>query len=302
LTIAVYATPCWEDAEVYCLAEVGRDTSKRWRDVLWPIGGTILGLLAVPLAIEEYPEVFKENPWILPLSIVIVLGCWILPLLIHRRVARSIAWLISIRFVGKALAALIPIFLVGVLVFGVVGIFQFHKRHLAARLEHIRQQKGVSAAKRARVHVDSFEFVKVIPNKPLGINIFYRNDGDADMVDQHIYSLIARTAPASVPADAKIVEDALWDKFIKAPKNKPTTTHVAPAHSMGLWTTLYGEPLTASQVEWLRKGKFTIWFMGSAVYEDAIGEQATNFCTYYNGDPKVLFICSSHNGDVTPRK
>ncbi len=175
-----------------------------------------------------------------------------------------------------------------------------HEDKLAHSAQSAALSSGLPPVRRAHLHVDSFEFLKMTPGKPIGINIFYRNDGDGDMVDQHVYALIARTAPASAPADAKTVEDYLWDKFTNSPRQPVSTTHAVPAHSMGLWTTLYGEALTARQIRTLRRGGATIWFMGSAVYSDSIGEQTTDFCVYYNGNPKVVFSCSSHNSDVTP--
>ena len=43
------------------------------RDLLWPLGATVLALLVAPIAIEQYPEFFKESPWILPVTTTI--GC-----------------------------------------------------------------------------------------------------------------------------------------------------------------------------------------------------------------------------------
>jgi hypothetical protein len=48
---------------------------RRWSDVLWPLGGTVIGLLVVPLAIDQYPEFFHENRWLLPLSVCFVVTC-----------------------------------------------------------------------------------------------------------------------------------------------------------------------------------------------------------------------------------
>jgi len=131
----------------------------------------------------------------------------------------------------------------------------------------------------------------------MGVNIFYRNDGDADMRDEHVFGLIARTAPKQGnPEDERPVEDALWDKFLRGPR-KPTQIQTLPAHSMPVLVTLYGEALDQGQIRALHSGQFDIWFMGQIVYEDSVQEPPMDFCVHYQGDPKVVFSCSTHNGE-----
>jgi|SRR6266404_481506 len=115
------------------------------RDWLWPLAATVLALFVAPIAIEQYPEIFKESPWILPLSITIVCGCWLIPLLVHDRTRRFHRWTIDRlgRKVGWAMILAMGGLLAAVLVFGGVRLYGKHKRHLEARLN--RQQVPLPA-------------------------------------------------------------------------------------------------------------------------------------------------------------
>src|SRR5258708_25912694 len=51
-------------------------------EILAAVGSIVLNGFVVPLLIEQYPEYFKDNPWILPISVV-VSASLALPLLLH---------------------------------------------------------------------------------------------------------------------------------------------------------------------------------------------------------------------------
>lgn len=123
----------------------------KWRSILWPAGGSLLGVLVVPIAIEQYPETFKNNAWILPLLMCLVLGCWIAPLLIHSNVVRLYKALevktggpraVAIFALGTALA----IFLT---VYGGDQLFHFHQRHIAKKLQYIDRLSSEGSNKRS---------------------------------------------------------------------------------------------------------------------------------------------------------
>ena len=76
---------------------------RNFSDFLWPLGGTVFGLLVVPVAIAQYPKFFNENEWLLPASVVVVVICWLLPLLLHKRSRRIYSAILAIRRVGPAL-------------------------------------------------------------------------------------------------------------------------------------------------------------------------------------------------------
>jgi hypothetical protein len=155
-------------------------------------------------------------------------------------------------------------------------------------------------AKRAHIRIDNFEFLKVVARKQMGINLFFRNDGDVEAIEERSYAAVARTTDIGTdPADARKVEDYLWNQFTSSPKQR-ATPHNLPPHSMGMWATFYGDALDEWQVSQLKQGKFVIWFMGTVVYRDTLGERTTQFCSYYKGNPKVVFACEHHNGDAEP--
>jgi hypothetical protein len=106
---------------------------KRWLSALPPTGGILLALLVVPIAIEQYPEIFKESPWILPLSVVAVAICWASPLLVHERTKRIWHW--SHKKIGMffTVLAVALIFVCGIL--ALRSIYLVHVKHLEARLK-----------------------------------------------------------------------------------------------------------------------------------------------------------------------
>lgn len=112
----------------------------KFRDLLWPLGATVLALFVVPVAIEQYPEVFKESPWILPLSIGFVCLCWIIPLLVHHRVKRIHGWILE--KLGTQWGWIV-IVVISLSLIGTIGAFGYklydkHTRHLEARLKQTK--------------------------------------------------------------------------------------------------------------------------------------------------------------------
>jgi hypothetical protein len=105
-------------------------TFEVWASILWPLGGTLLGLIVIRLAIDQYPEFFHTNTWLLPLSAICVVFCWLAPLFVHQRAWRLVQWIVAIRYAGPALAAILMLALPVVIVFGSVKLFHFHSEHL----------------------------------------------------------------------------------------------------------------------------------------------------------------------------
>lgn len=119
-----------DDAEVYAVAADNK-LLPNWKDFLWPLGGTVFGLLVMPVAIAQYPDFFNENEWILPYSVATVVLCWIVPLILHDRTRKLYSWITSfgrlgyLLFVGLCLIAVIGIAFAG------RGLLRFHRQHLA---------------------------------------------------------------------------------------------------------------------------------------------------------------------------
>ncbi len=105
---------------------------KKSRELLWPLGGTLLALLVVPVAIEQYPEIFKESPWILPTSIGVVATCWIFPLLLHENAKRIWRW--SSSKIGTRLTVVIIVLILLTSGFGLKRLYLIHTKHLENRL------------------------------------------------------------------------------------------------------------------------------------------------------------------------
>jgi hypothetical protein len=121
---------------------------QKWRDLLWPLGGTLLGLLVMPLAIEQYPEFLKENRWPLPISVVLVLVLWVVPFFRHDRAAKIWQWASSKGLVVISLSVLVAVL---VLVAGAalsVKLFRFHSNHLASVLRKKEAKPEPSDQKR----------------------------------------------------------------------------------------------------------------------------------------------------------
>jgi hypothetical protein len=116
------------------MAEVSRTKWDQWRGLLWPLGATVLSLLVLPVAIEQYPEFFRDNEWILPGSVILVLACWMIPLFVHHRAQKLYSWIVRIKYVGWL--ALILVIVCGVVAMWAIGarLFRFHRNHLDAAI------------------------------------------------------------------------------------------------------------------------------------------------------------------------
>jgi hypothetical protein len=108
--------------------------SSRSKEILWPLGGTVLGLIAMPVAIAQYPEFFNNNRYLLPLSVGVVITCWVVPLLIHENAVRILKWSWSGGFAAKVITALSISAIIFGLFFGGRKLFKFHDAHLTAAL------------------------------------------------------------------------------------------------------------------------------------------------------------------------
>jgi hypothetical protein len=123
----------------------------RWAAILWPLGSVLLSVI-LAVAIEQYPEFFRHDTWILPVCTWAALPCWILPLLFHERAKRWYRTVSSIPRVGMVAA---PVFALAFLVFLILGsvtLLRFHRSHLAEALKRElapaepRQKSGSEAS------------------------------------------------------------------------------------------------------------------------------------------------------------
>jgi len=107
---------------------------RSWAEVSWPLGSVLLSVI-LAVAIEQYPEFFRHNSWILPTCTYAALFCWIAPLLFHERAKRWYRKAASIPRVGVVAAPVFALCLCGLLIFGSVRLLRFHRSHLAAALK-----------------------------------------------------------------------------------------------------------------------------------------------------------------------
>ena len=98
---------------------------RNWKDFFWPLGGTLFGLLVMPITIAEYPQFFNENEWILPISVIAVLVCWVIPLALHDRSRRIYSSITSIPRFGHFLFVLICLTAGLSLYFGGTRLFRY---------------------------------------------------------------------------------------------------------------------------------------------------------------------------------
>src|SRR5580704_6882101 len=127
---------------------------KRWTDLLWPLGGALLGLLGMPLAIDQYPEFFHRNTLVLPLSLLLVVLCWVVPLFVHENSQHLYSSIRSVPKIGGILAPLLVVTCFALFGFGCIRLFRFHAKHLTEALQ--REQQGPTRPTEAdEVSVDS---------------------------------------------------------------------------------------------------------------------------------------------------
>src|SRR5580698_5033164 len=105
---------------------------RNWKDVLWPFGGTVLGLVVVPSVIAQYPEFFNENEWMLPASVGVVVFSWIIPLFLHDRTRRIYSYIVGIRGYGYPLFAILCLAVAAGCTLGFGALLRFHINHLRA--------------------------------------------------------------------------------------------------------------------------------------------------------------------------
>ena len=102
------------------------------KDLFWPLGGTVFGLIVVPVAIAQYPQFFNENTWLLPLSVAVVIFCWGLPLLLHKRALQIYRRVVIIPTIGPIALVIIIAAVASAGGYGWVWLLHKHQVHLAA--------------------------------------------------------------------------------------------------------------------------------------------------------------------------
>src|ERR1700733_13181744 len=103
----------------------------RWKELLWPFGGTVLGIFLIPVAIAQYPDFVNANRWLLPSSVVVVAICWIVPLARHKNIVRMFQWILTLGGGWIAISVIVCLMAILTLGLGCIELFRFHEQHLA---------------------------------------------------------------------------------------------------------------------------------------------------------------------------
>ena len=262
---------------------------KQGKALLWPVGGALLGLVVVPVAIEQYPELFKENEWILPLSLFVMVACWVSPFFFHSRAKRFTQWLASIPRVGKVAAILAPLLIISGLFFGAKRVFVFHRDHLRSRLQ--REQKPPAAPVSLQVASLEFDHTALIfhiqkkaifvAGQPAAMRVVYgnTNDGTAHQTAPNAALEIIPNGP-----DLRSSEQARWKDFrLNWLASSDNTTGPDLGGHKTKFFDVFSRKLSRADVFKLtrRPPKEFIYIFGILGWTDETGKYETDICSYY---------------------
>jgi hypothetical protein len=242
---------------------------KRWKDTLWPIGGTVLGLIAMPVAIAQYPDFFDNNRWLLPLSVLVVLACWIVPLLIHENARFFVGRFWSHSLLGKLSVVASIALLVFVFFVGSKKLFQRHTKHLNEQLSREKAEREIN--KESAHHKEQGGQIDRVPleTKEWGLRL---GTAYAVVDSRNLYPyrnqiklmLIIRSADQTVePLDDKnINKSTLFDPVgdgdleMGITMTQPFLKHMRELNPKGLkvdfWVCAFGPPVQPEQILTIR--------------------------------------------------
>jgi len=249
-----------------------------WKDFLWPLGGTLLGLLVVPIAIAQYPDFFNENEWILPISVLAVLLCWIVPLFLHERTRRIYSTITAVRRFGHVLFVVVCLAAVGGFILGSGVLFRFHSNHLKKSIAEKSKPNPEPEHSPLSEHThiqwlgpQSVKNYHLLPLKPgaaqLGFGI--SNVGGFNFLGGQIGLATGVIPTALVPA-------AFSSAYRDIRHRDAVGTMVAhPVPSEGVTYETYWVRLTEDDVAKLKSGEKRLCAVGSVIWTDPSGTYET---------------------------
>jgi hypothetical protein len=305
------------------MAEVNQTTKtkfKRWAEVSWPLGGTLLGLIAMPLFMDQYPDWFHRNQWLLPATVIIVLGCWLIPFLLRDNFRRIFLKIWSMRHFGKVLAPATVVLCLAVLVLLGFRLFRFHSEHLAKALEKEQQvtrspetlpNKSTSidedklasslaeklkdhsshAAPRAHVHLTKFSWT--MPDAGGGranLKIFFENNGEAP-IEKLVFGAHLRYFPLDEGSEKqREFEEPMRANF---PAGGGIPDNETPAHVDRSFV-VESSPWGQLAIGKFFRGEAVVYGVGAFVYSDGQATRRSTFCVFTGADGNMKF-CSKGN-------
>ena len=137
-------------------------------------------------------------------------------------------------------------------------------------------------------------------DKPVYINLVYRNDATYNLHVTMSYMVLGANAQSEVSAEYQ-QEEKYWQEFLTTYDKKSPFNVSAKATN---FTTLIGPILPKEYADALNLGNAggaVLYFMGIFRYFDSSGHpHELDFCHMTRGVPIVIFNCNNHNGPVKP--
>lgn len=148
--------------------------------------------------------------------------------------------------------------------------------------------------RRSRLHISRFELVPPAAGKPIYLNVNFQNTGPVD-AEMKAYSLVTLVVTSGDVSQQIKIEDSLFESIVDVVKNGGSVSHAIPRGSSELYFTDAGPVLSREDVESFLSGRYTAYFVGKIIYDDAAGSHETTYCVYTFGYPNAIHLCRKHN-------
>lgn len=154
-----------------------------------------------------------------------------------------------------------------------------------------------TVADRSRLHISKFQVAPFIPGRPLRLDVFFENTGNASATTERysVTGLIPMTTDLhSETAKAETTFLKSLDEITNAGGHP---SQMFPPMQSGFFSD-YGDTLTEQQCLDIQAGKYLMIFAGKVIYRDKSGSHETSYCIFNKGNPEVKFVCSKNNDET----
>lgn len=250
---------------------------KKWADFLFPIGGTVLAVVGMPVAMAQYPDFFNHNRWLLPAAVFVMVGCWIAPLFLHERSHSLFRWAWSKRSAAFRIAALFitATALTGIL-WAAVKLFHAHSRYLENELA-ARDQKQLPASILSKssagrplvgiaaiVHSSLSRTPMIVANAPILVDVYFKNSGDGPAIANSV-DMIEVLPPPTRDLLLQYMEQVRTE-YENGPKG---TELLAQGQTSGPALVSSEEPLTETEVKQIRSRRNSVYLFSYTGWQNA---------------------------------
>ncbi|MGH9745347.1 MAG: hypothetical protein ACRD59_04475 [Candidatus Acidiferrales bacterium] len=253
---------------------------KKWKDFLWPIGATVLTLVAVPTAIAQYPDFVNKNRWILPVSVAVFVFCWILPFLLHERSRVIFLWMLSFGFLGRLVAVIAAIAILTISTVGTLKLLEFHKEHLAAALR--TEPEGLM--------VSRYDLIPYKIGDPLKIRMYLGHKGSSTItLTGGTHSRFVDKLPSDYEKRRQL-ENEIWAEKDRYVIEGDRPLRILP---MPIFAELMSEDLlTEDRIKKLQHG--SVMYLVS-VFKNEDGKVIIESCIHTDPLGNSVAFCTDHN-------